>query len=124
MATARLSVIGLRQVLRPRPPRVSTWTHGGPWKGCGKIPGSPKPRLAGLSLFRARNTSSDERRGKGDETARRRRTAQQGRVALVPDSTPIGLCLLPRETWNTCDVPLSPSGFPTEYIGRLAGLVL
>lgn len=25
----RESVIGLRQVLRPRPPRVSTWTAGG-----------------------------------------------------------------------------------------------
>lgn len=79
----------------------------------------PKPRLGGLSLFRARNTSSDERGGKRDDE----REGQHSREVWLLFQTPL------RSDFANCPVKSgkhvmclsSPSGFPTEYIGKLAG---
>lgn len=84
-------------------PRVSTWTTWAREKKPGKVvegfPGPQSPLsqdLGGLSLSRARNTSSEERRG------RDQRDTERSRVVWRLDSTPIGLCEISRET---CDVP-------------------
>lgn len=61
-------------------PRVSTWTTWAREKKPGKVvEGFPglKPRRGGLSLSRARNTSSEERRRKRHEKDKRAQASKK-----------------------------------------------
>jgi hypothetical protein len=64
-------------------PRVSTWTAWAREKKPGKVVEGflgPKPRLGGLSLSRARNTSSEERRERKREESRETQRRPKDRV--------------------------------------------